>query len=59
MTKHKEAISKDIIGILGLEKKDGNDNMFLIRDENDEVVEGIDFTDEVIELTQYIDDLIN
>ena len=30
--------------------------MFLIRDEDDNVLEGIDFTDEVIELTQFIDD---
>ena len=54
-----EKISKNIIEILGLEEKDGNENMFLIRNENNEVIKGIDFTDEVIELTQYIDDLLN
>jgi len=53
-----EKISRDIIDILGLEKKDGNENMFLIRDELGRLQEGIDFTDEVIELTQYIDDLL-
>ena len=50
-------ISKDIIEILGLEEKNGNQNMFLIRNEAGKILEGIDFTDEVIELTQYIDDL--
>ena len=54
-----EKISKNIIEILGLEEKDGNENMFLIRNKNNEVIESIDFTDEVIELTQYIDDLLN
>ena len=52
-----EKLSKEIIEILGLEiDKNGNENMFLIRDEDDNVLEGIDFTDEVIELTQFIDD---
>jgi hypothetical protein len=50
-------ISKDIIEILGLEEEDGNENMFLIRNEAGKILKGIDFTDEVIELTQYIDDL--
>jgi len=52
-------VSKDIIDILGLEKKDGNENMFLIRNEDGKVMYGIDFTDEVIEITQYIDDLMS
>jgi hypothetical protein len=50
-------LSKEIIEILGLEiDKNGDENMFLIRDEEGYVLEGIDFTDEVIELTQFIDD---
>lgn len=53
-----EKISRKIIDILGLEEKDGNKNMFLIRNEDGKVIEGIDFTDEVVELTQYIDDLL-
>ena len=52
-----EKLSKEIIEILGLETdENGDENMFLIRDENGSVLEGIDFTDEVIELTQFIDD---
>ena len=53
-------ISKEIIDILGLETDpEGNENMFLIRDENDRILQGVDFNDEVIDLTQYIDDNFN
>lgn len=48
--------------ILGLETKDGNPNMFLIRDGRDVVVEGIDFTEEVeglaAELNAALDGLV-
>lgn len=55
-----EKVSEKIIEILGLESAPkGNEDMFLIRDENGKILEGIDFTDEVIEITQYIDDNFN
>ena len=50
-------LDKTISKILGLETdQDGQPNMLLIRDENDEILQGIDFNDEVIELAQFIDD---
>ena len=50
-------LSERIQIILGLEiDENGRENMFLIRNENGKVIEGIDFTEEVIELTQFIDD---
>lgn len=53
----RDKIAKKIIEILGLETDiNGNENMFLIRNKNDEVVQGIDFTDEVIELVQFFED---
>ena len=43
--------------ILGLETDpNGQPNMLLIRDEEDQILQGIDFTEEVIELAQFIDD---
>ena len=52
-------VSEKIIEILGLETDiDGNENMLLTRNKNNEVVEGVDFTDEVIELTQFCGDLL-
>ena len=52
-----EELDKTISKILGLEiDQDGQPNMILIRDENDEILQGIDFNDEVIELAQFIDD---
>lgn len=53
-------LNQKIIEILGLETDpQGSENMFLIRNENDKILQGIDFTDEVIELTQFIDDNFN
>ena len=50
-------LDKTISKILGLETDpNGQPNMLLIRDENDEILQGIDFNDEVIELAQFIDD---
>jgi hypothetical protein len=51
-------ISEKIIEILGLETYRLETNMFLIRDENGEVLQGVNFTDEVIDLTQFIEDYI-
>jgi hypothetical protein len=49
-------ISEKIIEILGLEKYRGDDNMFLIRNENGKVLYGMNFTEEVIDLTQMVED---
>jgi len=47
-------LDKTISKILGLETDpNGQPNMLLIRDENNEILQGIDFNDEVIELAQF------
>jgi len=48
---------RQISKILGLETDpNGQPNMLLIRDENDEILQGIEFNNEVIELAQFIND---